>query len=151
MQSVLLHWLSQGRNITGQQTLKLGSPVSQETTSCPKSAAENGQVLFAPAAVDNHNDSSSSDSEDPVSRGARRYVELLTAQRNRDSAVVDTCSADAAENVHVDEVADIGQPATQTGTVSDSSADSDVQAICYCPPPGNILAQTHRHACNRNW
>ena len=143
MQSVLLQWLSQGRNCSGQQTLKqaqspaingmpellsdsdsdsdLPSPCDRPYTSksvitvdsaspsppITVSAADNVQVLFEPA-VENHNDSDASDSDDPISRGARRYVALLTAQRHRDSVVVDTCTDDAAEN----EEADVGQPAT---------------------------------------
>jgi hypothetical protein len=165
MQSVLLQWLSQGRNCTGQQTLKqaqspaingmpellsdsdsdsdLPSPcdrpytsksvitVDSTSPSPPNTVSAAGivQVLFEPA-VDNHNDSDSSDSEDPISRGARRFVESLTAQRYRDSAVVEMCTDDAAENENVEEEADVGQPATGTGIhdASDSSAHSDVLA-----------------------
>ena len=152
MQSVLLQWLSQGRNCSGQQTLKQGNPQSPAINGMPEllsdsdsdselpspsdrpyasasvitvhsaspsppievPAADNVQVLFEPA-VENHNDSDSSDSEDPISRGARRYVASLTAQRHRDSAVVEMCTVDAAEYVNVDEVADVDQPATGTG------------------------------------
>ena len=100
MQSVLLQWLSQGRNCTGQQALKQGNPHSPAINGMPEllsdsdsdselpspcdrpyasksvitvhsasptppivvSAADNVQVLFEPA-VDNHNDSDSSDSD----------------------------------------------------------------------------------------
>jgi hypothetical protein len=79
---------------------------------------------------DEADSSDSSDSEDPISRGARRFVESLTAQRYRDSAVVEMCTDDAAENENVEEEADVGQPATGTGIhdASDSSAHSDVLA-----------------------
>jgi hypothetical protein len=103
MHSVLLQWLRRGPNYSVQQTLKQGNPESPAIHSCEVTAADNVQVLLAPA-LDNQLDSSSSDSEDPVSRGARRFVESLTAQRHRDSADIDTCTVDA--------VAVIGQHAT---------------------------------------
>jgi hypothetical protein len=195
MQSVLQQWLSLGRNRTGQQTLKQGRPVSLAIKSSEVSAADNVQVLFA-STFANHNGSSSSDSEDPVSRGARRYVASITAQRHKDNAVVDTCTVDAAQNScevsAADNVtvqfapaimlsdsssSDSEDPVSRgarryvasltaqrhrdnavvdTCTVdaaqnvhddaSDSLADSDVQAMCYCPQPGSIVAQTLRHA-----
>jgi hypothetical protein len=101
MQSVLLQWLQQGRQ-SAQPSLKPGTPESS-------SVSGDAQVVIAPV-----DDGDSSDSQDPVSRGARRYIAAMIAERNKDCAATDTSTAEPAQSVHDEPDPPPGNCMTQT-------------------------------------
>jgi hypothetical protein len=100
MQSVLLQWLQQGRQ-SAQPSLKQGTPESS-------SVSGNAQVVIV------GDDGDSSDSQDPVSRGARRYLAAKIAERSKDCAATDTSTVEPAQSEHDEPDPPPGNCTTQT-------------------------------------